>query len=72
MSDVRLVVKAEGSTARRMLGMGSIGALAGPLEWQWEKRYAARGVQFYPNGGQFDFVRSPARTPHGAHGQTGW
>ena len=26
--------------------------------------YAARAVQFHPNGGQFDFARPPARTPH--------
>jgi hypothetical protein len=38
VSDVQLVVAAEGSTARRMLGMGSIGAPAAALEWRWEKR----------------------------------
>ena len=27
-------------------------------------RYALRAVQFHPNRGQFDFARSPARTPH--------
>ena len=31
--------------------------------------YASRAVQFHPDGGQFDFARSPARTthPHGAY-----
>ena len=29
--------------------------------------YAPWAVQFRPNGGQFDFARSSARTPHGAH-----
>ena len=37
VSDVQLVVAAEGSTARRMLGMGSIGAPAASLEWRWQK-----------------------------------
>ena len=26
--------------------------------------YASRAVHFHPNGGQFDFVWHPARTPH--------
>ena len=32
-------------------------------------RNAPRAPQFHPEGGQFDFVRPPARTthPHGAH-----
>ena len=29
--------------------------------------YAWRAVQFHHNGGQVDFTRSPARTPHGAY-----
>ena len=28
-------------------------------------QYASWAVRFQPDGGQFDFVRSPARTPHG-------
>ena len=27
--------------------------------------YASQAVQCHPDGGQFDFVRLPARTPHG-------
>jgi hypothetical protein len=38
VSDVQLVVAANGSVARRMFGMGSIGAPVGPLEWTWEKK----------------------------------
>ena len=30
-------------------------------------KYPSRAVQFHPNGGQFDFARLPARTPHGVH-----
>ena len=29
--------------------------------------YASCAVQPNPNGGQFDFLRSSARTPHGAY-----
>ena len=31
--------------------------------------YAPRAVRFRPDGGQFDFARSSARTPHGAYVQ---
>ena len=34
------------------------------VAWEW---YASCAVQFHPNGSQFDFARSPARTPHGAY-----
>ena len=50
VSDVRLVVAAEGSVSRRMLGMGSIGAPAGPLEWQWEKRQGVGNNRLWLGG----------------------
>ena len=34
--------------------------------------YASRAVQLYPNGGQFGFARSSARTPHVAYVQMSW
>ncbi len=39
VSDVQLLIAANGSVARRMFGMGSIGAPIAPLEWTWEKKY---------------------------------
>ena len=36
MSDVQLVVAADGAHAPRMLGMGAVGRAAAPIEWTWE------------------------------------
>lgn len=38
VSDVQLILVADGSVARRMLGMGTIGAPVAPLEWRWQKQ----------------------------------
>ena len=38
VSDFQLVIAANGSVAKRMLGMGTIGAAVAPLEWIWEKK----------------------------------
>eukprot|EP01052_Picozoa_sp_SAG31_P038704 SAG31_NODE_5220_length_2668_cov_1.470611_2_plen_594_part_01 len=38
VADVQLLIAANGSVARRMFGMGSIGAPVGPLEWNWERK----------------------------------
>ena len=38
VADVQLVIAANGSVARRMFGMGSIGAAVAPLQWNWEKQ----------------------------------
>ena len=38
VSDVQLIVEANGTAAPRMLGMGAIGSATSALEWRWEKR----------------------------------
>lgn len=38
VSDVQLLIAANGSVARRMFGMGSVGAPVAPLEWNWERQ----------------------------------
>ena len=51
-----------------VLGLRAMASMAGQLgQPDQARRYASRAVQFYPTGGQFDFVWLSARAPHEAY-----
>ena len=66
---VRHTLKAHGGNAKRVTVIGySRGSISTQAiafaDDEVAKLYASRAVRFHPDGGQFDFARSPARTHH--------
>jgi len=57
--DLQLAATHQNNTGAGICHLALLGIL------QSAQGYASRAVQLRPNGGQFDFVRSSARTPHG-------